>query len=86
VQDGITYGDEYFAELDYIENCEKHKEDYESDVNEPDSPRSRSVTPDDDEEEEKEKRPDGDASATKKWKTTISPRATRSSAGRWRTR
>jgi hypothetical protein len=59
VQDGITYGDEYFAELDYIENCEKHKEDYESDVNEPDSPRSRSVTPDDDEEEEKEKRPDG---------------------------
>jgi histone-lysine N-methyltransferase SETDB1 len=58
-EDGITYGDEYFAELDYIENCEKHKEDYESDVNEPDSPRSRSVTPDDDEEEEKEKRPDG---------------------------
>ncbi|XP_044261529.1 histone-lysine N-methyltransferase eggless-like [Tribolium madens] len=55
-EDGVTYGDEYFAELDYIENCEKHKEDYESDVNEPESPRSRSVTPDD---EEEEKKPDG---------------------------
>ncbi|RZC42438.1 Pre-SET, SET, and/or MBD domain containing protein [Asbolus verrucosus] len=58
-EDGITYGDEYFAELDYIENCEKHKEDYESDVNEPDSPRSRSITPEDEDEEEKEKKPDG---------------------------
>ena len=55
----MTYGDEYFAELDYIENCEKHKEDYESDVNEPDSPRSRSVTPDDDEDEEEKKKFDG---------------------------
>ncbi|XP_044762836.1 histone-lysine N-methyltransferase eggless isoform X2 [Coccinella septempunctata] len=32
-EDGKTYGDEYFAELDYIESVEKFKEDYEKEVN-----------------------------------------------------
>ena len=31
-QDGKEFGDEYLAELDYIENVEKNKEGYESDV------------------------------------------------------
>lgn len=31
-EDGMQYGDEYFAELDYIETVEKYKEDYEEDV------------------------------------------------------
>lgn len=31
-QGGATYGDEYFAELDYIEVVEKLKEGYEEDV------------------------------------------------------
>lgn len=31
-QEGKTYGDEYFAELDYIEVIERIKEGYESDV------------------------------------------------------
>ncbi|XP_066149314.1 histone-lysine N-methyltransferase eggless isoform X2 [Euwallacea fornicatus] len=43
-EDGMQYGDEYFAELDYIETVEKFKEDYEEDVME-------------DEEFEKEKTP-----------------------------
>ena len=34
-QDGKAFGDEYLAELDLIEVVEKHKEDYESDVEEP---------------------------------------------------
>ena len=34
VQDGQQYGDEYLAELDYIEVVERTKEGYESDVNE----------------------------------------------------
>lgn len=33
-QDGQQYGDEYLAELDYIEVVERLKEGYESDVNE----------------------------------------------------
>ena len=32
VQDGQQYGDEYLAELDYIEVVERNKEGYESDV------------------------------------------------------
>ena len=32
VQDGKNYGDEYLAELDYIEVLERLKEGYESDV------------------------------------------------------
>jgi len=31
-EDGQQYGDEYLAELDYIEVCEQRKDDYESDV------------------------------------------------------
>ncbi|XP_049824476.1 histone-lysine N-methyltransferase eggless isoform X2 [Aethina tumida] len=31
-EDGMAYGDEYFAELDYIETVEKYKEDYEAEV------------------------------------------------------
>ena len=34
LQDGQAYGDEYLAELDYIEVVERSKEGYESDVNE----------------------------------------------------
>ena len=34
LQDGQQYGDEYLAELDYMEVVEKLKEGYESDVNE----------------------------------------------------
>jgi hypothetical protein len=37
VQEGKNYGDEYLAELDYIEVVEKLKEGYESDVVEDDS-------------------------------------------------
>jgi len=40
VQDGKAYGDEYLAELDLIEVVEKHKENYESDVEEPEDNRS----------------------------------------------
>lgn len=40
----MQYGDEYFAELDYIETVEKFKEDYEEEVM-------------DDEDFEKEKTP-----------------------------
>lgn len=36
LQDGKAFGDEYLAELDLIEVVERHKEDYESDVEEPD--------------------------------------------------
>lgn len=33
-QDGQQFGDEYLAELDYMEVVERFKEGYESDVNE----------------------------------------------------
>ena len=36
-QGGREYGDEYFAELDFIETCENVKEGYEEDVNDPDA-------------------------------------------------
>ncbi|XP_050536343.1 histone-lysine N-methyltransferase SETDB1-like [Daktulosphaira vitifoliae] len=45
---GKNYGDEYLAELDYIEVVEKIKEDYESDVPNSDA-ESESKTTDDDE-------------------------------------
>lgn len=32
MQEGKNYGDEYLAELDYIEVIESTKQDYESDV------------------------------------------------------
>ncbi|CAG9861595.1 unnamed protein product [Phyllotreta striolata] len=35
-EDGMAYGDEYFAELDYIETVEKFKEDYEAEAIEDD--------------------------------------------------
>jgi hypothetical protein len=35
-KEGKTFGDEYLADLDYIEVCEHHKEGYESDVEEDD--------------------------------------------------
>ncbi|CAH0548832.1 unnamed protein product [Brassicogethes aeneus] len=35
-EDGMAYGDEYFAELDYIETVEKVKEDYEAEAMETD--------------------------------------------------
>jgi len=35
VQGGREYGDEYFAELDFIETCENVKEGYEEEVVDP---------------------------------------------------
>jgi len=43
---GINYGDEYLAELDYIEVIEKIKEGYESDVSESDQENDSSRTDD----------------------------------------
>lgn len=37
LQGGREYGDEYFAELDFIETCENVKEGYEEDVVDPDA-------------------------------------------------
>nr|CAH7718794.1 unnamed protein product [Callosobruchus chinensis] len=51
---GVTYGDEYFAELDYIETVEKYKEEYESDVVEDEEYREKS--PQDEEEDEEKKK------------------------------
>lgn len=34
--EGKLKGDEYLADLDYIDVCESHKEGYESDVEDPD--------------------------------------------------
>ncbi|KAF7266513.1 hypothetical protein GWI33_020194 [Rhynchophorus ferrugineus] len=44
-EDGIQYGDEYFAELDYIEIVEKYKEDYEEEVVEDDFEKEKSPPP-----------------------------------------
>lgn len=55
---GDDYGDEYFAELDYIEVVESLKEGYESDVPPDancDGDQSASSNPSDDEEDEMEK-------------------------------
>ena len=40
MQDGKQFGDEYLAELDLIEVVERYKDDYESDVEEPDTEQS----------------------------------------------
>ena len=40
VQDGMQFGDEYLAELDLIEVVERHKDNYESDVEDPDDQQS----------------------------------------------
>ncbi|XP_050301921.1 histone-lysine N-methyltransferase eggless-like isoform X2 [Anthonomus grandis grandis] len=44
-EDGKEYGDEYFAELDYIETVEKFKEDYEAEVMEEEEYMEREKTP-----------------------------------------
>lgn len=46
----MAYGDEYLAELDYIESVEKFKEDYEAEVMEDEEFREKS--PHEEEEEE----------------------------------
>ncbi|XP_056637289.1 histone-lysine N-methyltransferase eggless [Diorhabda sublineata] len=54
-EDGMAYGDEYFAELDYIETVEKYKEDYEAEVIEEEEEErynQRNTPPEDEEEEE----------------------------------
>lgn len=56
----MAYGDEYFAELDYIETVEKYKEDYEAEVMEDDGSRGKSPPPEEEEEEEPQ-RPTGAA-------------------------
>jgi len=40
MQDGKQFGDEYLAELDLIEVVERHKDNYESDVEDPDDEQS----------------------------------------------
>ncbi|CAH1979497.1 unnamed protein product [Acanthoscelides obtectus] len=52
-QDGMAYGDEYFAELDYIETVEKYKEDYEAEVMEDEDYREKSPIEEEEEEETK---------------------------------
>ncbi|XP_060533636.1 histone-lysine N-methyltransferase eggless isoform X2 [Cylas formicarius] len=51
-EDGIQYGDEYFAELDYIETVEKFKQDYEEEAYEEEEEttreKSKSPPPEDD--------------------------------------
>lgn len=45
----MQHGDEYFAELDYIETVEKYKEDYESEVlDDEDFDKEKSPLPEDD--------------------------------------
>lgn len=57
-QDGVANGDEYFAELDYIETVEKYKEDYEAEVmEEEDEEYTRPKTPAEEEEEDAEPAP-----------------------------
>lgn len=56
-QDGKQYGDEYLAELDFIEVVERQKEGYESDVRDPESEDDTNVPAslvgeDDDEDED----------------------------------
>ncbi|ESP01220.1 hypothetical protein LOTGIDRAFT_111681, partial [Lottia gigantea] len=58
-QDGKQYGDEYLAELDFIEVVERQKEGYESDVEEPDSHIEEDIADEEDEEEEEEEEFEG---------------------------
>ena len=50
MQDGKAFGDEYLAELDLIEVVERQKDNYESDVEEPEDEQShaRCSSPSDD--------------------------------------
>lgn len=51
----MANGDEYFAELDYIETVEKYKEDYEAEVMEDEEEENpRAKTPVEEEQEEVE--------------------------------
>lgn len=59
---GKNYGDEYLAELDYVEVVENIKEGYEADVLDPDLPvDSPKERPGEDERGARRKEPDGDA-------------------------
>lgn len=53
-QDGMEFGDEYLAELDYIECNEVVKEDYESDVTDIEAEDDEDVDMDSDEEEDED--------------------------------
>ncbi|KAK9874154.1 hypothetical protein WA026_002510 [Henosepilachna vigintioctopunctata] len=53
-EDGKTYGDEYFAELDYIESVEKFKDDYEQEAELDDEDRISEKPPPSPPEEEME--------------------------------
>lgn len=53
----MAYGDEYFAELDYIETVEKFKEDYEAEALEDEEYREKSPPPEEEDEEEQPQRP-----------------------------
>jgi len=44
MQDGKQFGDEYLAELDLIEVVERHKDNYESDVEEPEDNQSHAAS------------------------------------------
>ena len=50
-QDGKQYGDEYLAELDFIEVVERQKEGYESDVEDPDNIVNDNAEEDDDDDD-----------------------------------
>uniref|UniRef100_A0AAR5Q5A7 SET domain-containing protein n=1 Tax=Dendroctonus ponderosae TaxID=77166 RepID=A0AAR5Q5A7_DENPD len=54
-EDGKQYGDEYFAELDFIETVEKYKEDYEEEALEDEEGSEPERQRDEDEEEEEAK-------------------------------
>ena len=54
---GKNFGDEYFAELDLVENVEGHKEGWESDVVDPDEESDKEESK---EEEKEEIKPAGD--------------------------
>ncbi|XP_074026625.1 histone-lysine N-methyltransferase eggless [Leptinotarsa decemlineata] len=66
-EDGMAYGDEYFAELDYIETVEKFKEDYEAEAMEDEEEsRYRGKSPQEEEEDEDQVTPMKQTNA--KWK------------------
>ncbi|XP_050406600.2 histone-lysine N-methyltransferase SETDB1 [Patella vulgata] len=53
-EDGKQYGDEYLAELDFIEVVERQKEGYESDVDDLDDEIEQDIDEEEEEEEEEE--------------------------------
>ncbi|KAK3591876.1 hypothetical protein CHS0354_005079 [Potamilus streckersoni] len=54
-EDGQQYGDEYLAELDYIEVVERHKEGYESDVDDDDEMLGKDEEEDEEESDEEDR-------------------------------